>query len=197
MIGFIYIMSNPIHEGLLKIGQTGQDPDIRRNDLNSTGVPEDFVLEYRVLSSDYLRLEKEIHRKLKDLRHRQDREFFKITVPEAINTIREIAGDRIENEKIFYTSPEDIKKLEKERKKERRQEEEENRRKEKAQRLKEDRQKEKIELAAKKQNQRLAAERKREARKELFWKLRNIIGRILKGIISLCILIFILTVFLG
>ena len=64
MIGFIYIMSNPVHPDVLKIGQTSKDPDIRRNDLNSTGVLEDFILEYRVLASDYLRLEKEIHQKL-------------------------------------------------------------------------------------------------------------------------------------
>ena len=61
MIGFIYVMSNPAHPGLVKIGQTSKDPDIRRNDLNSTGVLEDFILEYRVLASDYLKLEKEIH----------------------------------------------------------------------------------------------------------------------------------------
>ena len=101
MIGFIYIMSNPAHPGLLKIGQTSKDPDIRRNDLNSTGVPEDFILEYRALTSDYHRLEKEIHQKLNNYRYRQDREFFKIEVQDAITTIKAVAGDRIESEKDF------------------------------------------------------------------------------------------------
>ena len=101
MIGFIYVMSNPAHPGLVKIGQTSKAPDIRRNDLNSTGVLEDFILEYRVLASDYLRLEKEIHQKLNNSRYRQDREFFEISVQEAISTIRKIAGERIEFEKDF------------------------------------------------------------------------------------------------
>ena len=44
MLGFIYIMSNPAHSGLLKIGQTSKDPLVRRKDLSSTGVPEEFVI---------------------------------------------------------------------------------------------------------------------------------------------------------
>ena len=58
MIGFIYIMSNPAYPGNLKIGQTSKDPEERRKDLGSTGVLEDFVLEYRALSKDYELLEK-------------------------------------------------------------------------------------------------------------------------------------------
>ena len=104
MIGFIYVMSNPAHPGLVKIGQTSKDPDIRRHNLNSTGVPEDFKLEYRALANDYLRLEKEIHQKLNNSRYRQDREFFEISVQEAISTIRKIAGERIESQRDFSGS---------------------------------------------------------------------------------------------
>ena len=101
MIGFIYVMSNPAHPGLIKIGQTSKDPDIRRHNLNSTGVPQDFKLEYRALANDYRRLEKEIHQKLNNSRYRQDREFFEISVQEAISSIRKVAGERIESEKDF------------------------------------------------------------------------------------------------
>jgi hypothetical protein len=114
MIGFIYIMSNPAYPDSLKIGQTGRDPEERRKDLGSTGVLEDFVLEYRALTEDYESLEKEIHKSLADSRVRADREFFKVSVPEAINTIREIAGDRIETDKVFYVSPEELKRNEEE-----------------------------------------------------------------------------------
>ena len=108
MIGFIYIMSNPAYPESIKIGQTGRDPEERRKDLGSTGVLEDFVLEYRALSEDYESLEKEVHKSLSESRVRTDREFFRISVPEAINTIREIAGDRIETDKVFYVSPEEL-----------------------------------------------------------------------------------------
>ena len=118
MLGFIYIMSNPSHPGLLKIGQTGRDPDIRRKNLSSTGVPQEFVIEYQALSSDYEALERKIHRILSDVRLSKGKEFFKISVPEAIHIIREVAENKIEYEKIFYTSPEELKKLEEEKRKE-------------------------------------------------------------------------------
>ncbi len=105
MIGFIYIMSNPSHPGLLKIGQTSKDPEERRRELYTTGVPTDFVLEYWALSDDYVSLELEIHRSLDHLRYNQNKEFFNISVLEAINEIRERAGDRLESEKVFYVSP--------------------------------------------------------------------------------------------
>ena len=109
MLGFIYIMSNPAHSGLLKIGQTSKDPLVRRKDLSSTGVPEEFVIEYQALTSDYRRQEKLIHQKLNKLRHSSKKEFFSITVPEAINIIREQLGDKIKYEEVFHVTPEELK----------------------------------------------------------------------------------------
>jgi len=108
MIGFIYIMSNPAHPDIQKIGQTNKDPNERRRELGTTGVLEDFVLEYRALTEDYVSLEREIHRSLSHLRHRKEREFFKISIPEAIEKIREVAGNRIESDKAYYVSPEEL-----------------------------------------------------------------------------------------
>jgi len=110
MLGFIYIMSNPAHAGLLKIGQTSKDPSIRRKDLSSTGVPEEFVIEYQALTSDYQRQEKYIHQRLSKVRHSSKKEFFSVSVPEAINTIREQCGDKIKYEEVIYITPEELKK---------------------------------------------------------------------------------------
>lgn len=108
MIGFIYVLSNPAYPGSVKIGQTRKDPEERRKELGTTGVLQDFVLEYRALTEDYESLEKEIHKSLAKYRVRDDREFFSISPPAAINLIREIAGDRIESDKSFYVSPEKL-----------------------------------------------------------------------------------------
>jgi len=108
MIGFIYIMSNPLHPDVVKIGQSSKDPNERRKELGTTGVLEEFVLEYRALTEDYASLEREIHRHLDSVRVRADREFFKISVPEAIEKIREVAGNRIESDKAYYISPEEL-----------------------------------------------------------------------------------------
>ena len=104
-------MSNPAYQGSLKIGQSGRDPEGRRKELGSTGVLEEFVLEYRALSEDYESLEREIHRSLAGVRVSPKKEFFTISVPEAINKIREIAGNRIESDKVFYVSPEELERI--------------------------------------------------------------------------------------
>ena len=111
MIGFIYIMSNPLHPDVVKIGQSSKDPNERRKELGTTGVLEEFVLEYRALTENYVSLEKEIHRRLASVRVRKDREFFKISVPDAIEKIREIAGNRIESDKIYFVSEEEIQRI--------------------------------------------------------------------------------------
>jgi hypothetical protein len=111
MLGFIYIMSNPAHSGLLKIGQTSKDPLVRRKDLSSTGVPEEFVIEYQALVSDYRRQEKYIHQKLTKARLTDKKEFFKVSVPEAITVIREQCGDKIKYEEVIHTTPEEFNKL--------------------------------------------------------------------------------------
>ena len=111
-------MSNPLHPDAVKIGQSSKDPNQRRKELGTTGVLEEFVLEYRALSEDYVSLEREIHRHLASVRIRKDREFFKISVPAAIEKIREIAGSRIESDKVYFVSEEEIqrRKYEKQRK---------------------------------------------------------------------------------
>ena len=108
MIGFIYIMSNPLHPDVVKIGQSSKDPNERRKELGTTGVLEEFKLEYRALTENYDSLEREIHIHLASVRVRADREFFKISVPDAIEKIREIAGNRIESDKIYFVSEEEI-----------------------------------------------------------------------------------------
>ena len=110
MLGFIYIMSNPAHPGLLKIEQTSKDPLVRRKELSTTGVPEEFVIEYQALVSDYRRQEKLIHQKLSKVRHSDKKEFFSTSVPEAITVIREQCGDKIKYEEVFHTTPEELKK---------------------------------------------------------------------------------------
>ena len=109
MKGFLYVMSNPMHPSLLKIGQTSKDPNIRRSDLNSSGVPEEFIIEYYAFVEDYVQLELEVHTELNEVRYKENREFFEISVQEAVNSIRSVAGDRIEFENVV-NAKKDLKK---------------------------------------------------------------------------------------
>ena len=95
-------MSNPaFKDGRLKIGISKSDPSSQRQaELYSTGVPEPFKLEYFAFIENYENVERVVHSKLADKRPRIDREFFKVSVPEAIAVISQSA--KIKYQEIFY-----------------------------------------------------------------------------------------------
>ena len=56
MKGWIYIMSNAsFSDGRIKIGMSSKDPVERKSELESSGVPEPFVIEYKAMVDDYQR----------------------------------------------------------------------------------------------------------------------------------------------
>jgi T5orf172 domain len=69
--------------GLLKIGKT-TSPSERLTELQSTGVPTPFILEacFRVI--DINKTEKRIHAVLAKLKHTPNREFFQVSLNEAL-----------------------------------------------------------------------------------------------------------------
>jgi len=188
MIGFIYIASNPLHPDTIKIGQSSKDPNERMKELGTTGVLEEYVLEYRALTQDYVSLEREIHKGLSKLRVRADREFFKIPVPEAIDKIREIAGSRIESDKVYYVSPEKLEKIAKKKREKQEQLEkeaeerrikyeaernerinkiEEEKRKKQEQELKEEKRRKKLKIKRDKQRLKRAIEKEKEKEEQI------------------------------
>ena len=107
MNGYIYVMSNPMfRDNIIKIGKTRNNPDERKKDLYSTGVPEPFKVEYYALVKDFDSMEKVIHEVLRNKRPNKNREFFTISVSDAIIAIRGIT--RVIKEKVLYRSPEEI-----------------------------------------------------------------------------------------
>jgi len=108
MNGFIYVLSNKsFSNGRLKIGMAKDVPS-RAKDLFTTGVPEPFTIEYLANVENYEKVEKLVHSRLRHKRGRMNREYFLCSIPEAINAIQDIA--KINYEKIYYKSPEEIRK---------------------------------------------------------------------------------------
>ena len=93
----IYIMSNPTYPGLLKIGYIGKEIEIRRKDLSkATGVPTPFKVEFIYkLQGRGEEMERELHKYLKEYRTSNQREFFDISLKEAINSIKIIGKNYI------------------------------------------------------------------------------------------------------
>ena len=76
--GWIYCLSNPAFPNLLKIGQTKNLPNIRSEQLYTTGVPHPFKIEFAKKINNYEKREKVIHSILERFipRVNPKREFF-------------------------------------------------------------------------------------------------------------------------
>ena len=109
MAGFVYIMSNPAFPNLIKIGKSKRDPTTDRvKELNQTGVPEPFKVEYYAFVEDEDYLERALHTRFNAQRPNQNREFFGVDCLEAIEAIRTLSLIRakIKYEEVFYVSAE-------------------------------------------------------------------------------------------
>ena len=84
--GIVYLLTNPVMPGLVKIGMTTrEDMDARMKELYSTGVPVPFECQFacRVKKSDCLKIEKALHTAFEPQRVNANREFFRIQVNQA------------------------------------------------------------------------------------------------------------------
>jgi len=84
--GIVYLLTNPVMPGLVKIGMTTrEDMDARMRELYSTGVPVPFECQFacRVKKSDCAKIEKALHTAFAPQRVNANREFFRIQVEQA------------------------------------------------------------------------------------------------------------------
>lgn len=88
MKGYVYILINDAMPGLVKIGRTSRDVDLRASELWQTGVPEKFQVFWSFKTPDCVQLEAYVHGDLREYRVSKSREFFKIDEFEAKDRIR-------------------------------------------------------------------------------------------------------------
>lgn len=84
--GIVYLLTNPVMPGLVKIGMTAQeDIDKRMKELYTTGVPVPFECAYacRVKKADCAKIEKALHTAFSPQRVNANREFFRIQIEQA------------------------------------------------------------------------------------------------------------------
>jgi hypothetical protein len=90
---YVYVLENKYMPGLLKIGYTYNDPQIRASQISkSTGVPGEFVVIHSQKCFNGLRVEKAVHEKLKEYRVTSNKEFFKV----GIAFVKEVIKSKIE-----------------------------------------------------------------------------------------------------
>ena len=112
MKGWVYIISNPAMPGLVKVGHSTKDPELRARELNNTGTPHPYTVEYEMLIEDPFRVEQQTHNALTSLR--EGREWFRCSCEEAIAAIQRVAAGRAINETFRRADREQAEKIRKE-----------------------------------------------------------------------------------
>lgn len=92
-IGFVYVLTNPAMPGLVKIGLTSWLPEDRAKHLDTTSIPEPFDVAYRTATSRPEAVERKAHKLLGGNRKRSNREFFRVSVEEAVEAVRTATVD--------------------------------------------------------------------------------------------------------
>lgn len=84
--GYIYCATNPALKGLIKIGMTTKTPEVRLKQLSkSASIPDDFCLEWSVVTDDTYADEIIFHKILSE--HRYSKEFFRICPDKALSIL--------------------------------------------------------------------------------------------------------------
>jgi hypothetical protein len=93
---WVYILSSPATPGMFKIGYTSIDPYTRATQVSrGSGVPQVFEVEWAYKCYKGERIEREIHKYFKEQRVNTEREFFRVTLEEAIAVIEQIGSKYI------------------------------------------------------------------------------------------------------
>lgn len=85
--GWLYLLTNPAMPGLVKVGMTTRSPEERAQELASTGVPMPFEVEAAWPVDDVRAAERIAHAALSGHRVDGAREWFRLSVPQAIEAL--------------------------------------------------------------------------------------------------------------
>lgn len=92
-VGFVYVLTNRMMPGLVKVGQTRHLIEDRARGLYSTGVPVAFDVEFGLMTSHPRSVEAAAFRILDGSRLHGGREFFETSVDEAIEAVQTAATE--------------------------------------------------------------------------------------------------------
>lgn len=90
MKGWVYVITNKAMPNIVKVGHSMKDPEKRATELDNTGAPHPYAVEYEVLVEGPRHVERTVHDRLRN--HRERKEWFRCTPEEAVATIKAVVG---------------------------------------------------------------------------------------------------------
>jgi hypothetical protein len=91
--GWVYVITNKAMPGLVKVGFSTKDPKLRADELNHTGIPHPYIVQYDALVEHPYGIEQRVHSKLFAVR--EGKEWFRCSAAEAISAVRNVVGEGI------------------------------------------------------------------------------------------------------
>lgn len=77
--------------GLVKVGYSLKDPDLRASELDGTSSPHPHVVGYEILIEDPRDIEQQVHKKLAE--YNEGKEWFRCSLDKAASVVKSIAGE--------------------------------------------------------------------------------------------------------
>ena len=90
--GWLYILTNPAMPGFVKVGMTTRTPEERAAELHDTGSPAPFTVASAWPVDDARAAERDAHARLACYRVSDQREWFRVSLPQAIAALRPSRG---------------------------------------------------------------------------------------------------------
>jgi len=90
MKGWVYVISNKGMPDWVKVGYSTKDPALRAKELNNTGSPHPYLVDYESLIEEPYQIEQKTHKVLSE--YREGKEWFRCCAEVAIAAIKQVAG---------------------------------------------------------------------------------------------------------
>ncbi len=90
--GWVYVIFNKAMPGLVKVGYSMKDPELRASELNHTGSPHPYCVDYEMLVYEPRDVEQRAHKLLSDWS--EGKEWFRCSTEEAVAVIKEVVAGR-------------------------------------------------------------------------------------------------------
>jgi hypothetical protein len=98
MRGWVYVITNNAMPGLVKVGFSRKDPNLRAKELNHTGAPHPYIVAYDAMVYEPRDIEQKVHSDLS--RVREGKEWFRCSLRDAIASIRSVVRSGVLMEPI-------------------------------------------------------------------------------------------------
>ena len=103
--GWVYVITNKAMPGLVKVGFSTKDPKVRADELDNSGMPHPYVVQYDALVEHPYGIEQRVHSELFAVW--EAKEWFRCSIADAISAVRSVAGEGILLETITEITTEE------------------------------------------------------------------------------------------